>query len=303
MTARNAVRDICRRRAPTLWFASAFVPASKRLAFRTVVAFCAMINDAFDALEGDACSIDVVNDVADRLQERVDAIYSGAIELPQPQFCDASQHVLGEMQGVVKRFEIPRQEFENLVAGLSSHLVVKRYATWASLEKQLRAIYGSEAMALAAVLGLQHSDAPRGIQDVAVAIGLTKSLLNFADEWKQNRLFLPLEDLARFRCAEQDLQPGNPSLTDAVRIQIERARALFRRGAESFVWFADDGSRLAASIIALSYASLLGRIERVQCDVFRSGGGLTVTAHLAKLPAAWRLARRTAEQPMIDVFG
>ena len=177
---------------------------------------------------------------------------------------------------------------------------VRRYATWASLQKFCDHTGGVEALAMACVLGVQNSDASKYAVSLGTAIRFTRMLANLKSDWERGRFFLPLEDLARFGYTERELAEGvvNPSFSELMKFEITRARELYRAGAEGICWLSEDGSRAAVAVITVKSAAILRDIEKAGYDVFRKplAGGMAKT--LLLLPAAWRLARRNADQSL-----
>ena len=89
---------------------------------------------------------------------------------------------------------------------------------------------------------------------------------------------------------------------DLMRFEVDRARSLYRRGADGLCHLSNDGSRLTAAAMAVVYGGILGAIERQGYDVYRARAHLTTGGKLARLPAAIRLARRVHGDPLPDVF-
>jgi phytoene synthase len=326
--AYSAVRDVCRRHAKDFFFASAFLTQPKRNGVYALYAFCRMIEEAIgvdDASLGGAAGLRhhpaVVSPASlesgtgcgsgsslqsrlDMLRERLDEIYDGRLELPQPESRSQAQHVLHALGWTVRRYEIPRQLFLELAEGHRMDAAVSRYATWKSLKKYCYHTGGVIGLMTACVLGMTNSGAGGQAVEMGNAMRFTKILRDVRRDWRRGRVYLPLEDMVRFRYAERDLgaRVVNDHFRDLMRFEIDRARRMYREAAEGVCWLAGDGTRLAASAIALLHAGTLAAIERRGYDVLsrpvRPTGGQT----FRRLSAAWRLARRPAQSPVPDVF-
>ncbi|MGH7215337.1 MAG: phytoene/squalene synthase family protein, partial [Tepidisphaeraceae bacterium] len=204
----------------------------------------------------------------------------------------------------VREYEIPRQHFLDLAAGCAMDLTVSRYATWSALERYCHHVDGTVGLIMGCVFGLRHSDASKQAVKMGVAMQLTNILRDIREDRDRGRIYLPLEDMVRFRYTERDLAAGvvNDAFRDLMRFEIARARALYREAAEGLCWLADDGSRLTASTMAVLSSGLLDAIERQGYDVFARRAGLTTGQKLRRLPKAWRLARRQSDEAMVHVF-
>jgi phytoene synthase len=238
------------------------------------------------------------------LRDRLDEIYAGTIELPSPAARSEAQHALHAFSMAVGRREIPREYFLEFAEGRRADLTVLRYATWRSLERHCHDTAGVLGLIAGAVLGLTHSDAGQYAVMLGNAMRLTDILLDLKPDWARGHVYLPLEDLARFRYSERDLANGvvNEPLRELMRFEIARARRMYHEAAEGLCWLAGDGSRLAASALAVIHSGLLGAIERQGYDVFNRRVHLTTAQKFRTLPAAWRLARREAGEPVPDLF-
>jgi phytoene synthase len=311
-----AARDLCRREFKDLFFAAAFLPAPKRRAVYAIASFCKMVADALSptATGGDppppstlgapSCSAGALDQTMALLVDRLDEIYEHRLDLPLPAFRDPTQHVLYAFARTVERYSIPKQLFLNFAQGCRMERSISRYATWPSLERYCYCGGGAVALAIGCVLGLQHSDAFDQVIQLGNAIKLTSILRDLKQDLARGRVYLPLEDLARFKVTQSDLFSGtvNGNFRRLMQFEIARARELYRKGAEGVCWLADDGSRLAASTMALFSSGILGAIERLHYEMFAKRPALTTVQKLRRLAPAWCLARRDASDPIPQVF-
>lgn len=293
----SAVRDLLRRRGGIFHFASFVLPPPKRDAVAAVFAFHFLLRDAIDRSDHTGDSIDARFELFGR---RLDEIYSGRLELPNPPFRDTAQHTLAAIAQTINRYEIPRQLFLDLAEARRMELTVQRYATWNALLRYCDQAAGALGRIVGCILGLRHSDAARQLATLAVAIRFTQMLCRIKADHTSGRIWLPLEDLARFGYSERQLAASE--VNDAGRAlmqhEIARAHQLYRDGAEAICWLADDGSRVAASIVAVTQATGLKEIERCGGDVFARSISPGIARQLARLGSIWRLARREDKEPM-----
>jgi phytoene synthase len=306
-----ASRAVCKEHAKSFYFASFFLPKHKRNAAYAVYAFCRMIDDAIDQDDASiestgrsSCGCGGVDARLSLFRDRLDEIYSGTLELPNSEFRSQTQHALFAFSKTVERYEIPKQHFVDLAEGCRMDLTIQRYATWNSLEKYCYHVAGVVGLIMSCVFGLRHSEA--GEQAIAMgnAMQLTNILRDLREDWLRGRIYLPLEDLARFGYTEADLSRGvvNDAFRRLMKFEVARARSLYREGSKGLCWLADDGSRLTASTMAVIYSGILDSIERQKYDVFRRRAHLTTGQKLRRLPASWRLAKREDGEPMPRVF-
>jgi phytoene synthase len=277
-----------------------FLPKEKRAAIETVAAFAEMLRavvacEPARAVVAGSCGSDVVPLV----RSRIDDVYAGAIELPRAEFRDDAQRTLAAVMDVVRHFEIPRQRWTDLLDGLVADASVRRYATWRAVERHCAQVGGNIAAIVAAVLGVTSSDIAFA-QRVGEASRLTQILTNMRADLSHDRIYLPLEDLARFRYSERELlaRESNDRFRELIRFEVARARDLFRDGSAGLCWLAGDGSRMAGATFVAMQTAVLDAIERANFDVFAADLRLSTARQLRQLPAAWRLARRRADEAM-----
>jgi phytoene/squalene synthetase len=285
-------------------FAARFLDRSRRDAVRAVAAFFGMIADAIgrDPAElsgghglrqhpavvspaGGCCGWGESEALLATFRDRLDQIYAGGLELPSPEARSTQQHALHALARTVERFDVRREHFLRFAEERARDATISRYPTWNRLEQHCRATGGSVAGAVGDVLGTQHSDAPAAIERLGIGLRLVQILRDVKPDRERERIYLPLEDLARCRYSERDLLAGtvNERLEELWRFEGERARMLLNAGASAIGWIAGDKSRLfAATMVALAEATLRRPIAKPY---------LTTAMRLRQLPAAWRLAR------------
>lgn len=311
----RAARQMCRG-----WedfaFAARFLEQSKRDAVCAVVAFFGMIADAIGrepaelsgagglrqhpavvSPAGACCSSGEADALLATFRTRLDEIFDGGLELPSPSSRSLQQHALHALAGTVSRFDVRREHFLRFAEERARDACIVRYPTWAKLQQHCSATGGSVAGAVGDVLGLQHSDAARGIDRLGAGLRLVQILRDIPADRGRGRIYAPLEDLARCRYSERDLLAGtmNDRLDALWKFEVARARTLLKEGAESICWIAGDKSRLMASVLVMLADATLRRPP--------TRPRLTTAMRLRQLPAAWRLARRQPGELLPAVMG
>jgi phytoene synthase len=102
-----------------------------------------------------------------------------------------------------------------------------------------------------------------------MALQLTNIIRDVAADLRNGRVYLPAEDMARFRVSEDDLGAGRltPAVSGLMRFECERARFYYTKAAAALPPV-DRRSLLAAEIMGAIYFEILRRIERSGYDVF-----------------------------------
>ena len=105
--------------------------------------------------------------------------------------------------------------------------------------------------------------------NLGVALQLTNILRDVAADFEGGRVYLPLEDLARFDVREADLGSGRVSdrIRELLAFEAGRARDYYARARDAKPPH-DRKALVAAEIMAAIYRALLREIERSGYDVF-----------------------------------
>jgi phytoene synthase len=250
-------------RKTSFYFSFLALPAPRRRAIEAVFDFCRAVDDSVD-LERDSLRAAAA---ADAWRAEIARVFDGGSpETPQGR----------ALQGFVEPFHLPRGQFDALVDGVAMDAAPRRYATFADLEPYCHRVASSVGLMCAEIFGYRDPAVLTYARDLGVALQLTNILRDVGVDYRAGRLYLPLEDLARFGCTEDDIrreveQAGRGVRSPAVRNVLEhhgaRARIYFSRAARALPRN-DARSFVPAGIMQAVYFDLLERIEARGYDVF-----------------------------------
>jgi phytoene synthase len=244
-------------RDTNFYYSFLVLPPAKRRAIVSVWDFCRAVDDAVDESEpGDEA-------VSRRLEfwRREVAL---AFEGGRPESSQGRA-----LQPLVAEFGLPRQPFLDLVDGVAMDVGQRRFDTFDDLRVYCYRVASTVGLMCLAIFGARGAQAERYAVELGLALQLTNILRDVGVDLARGRLYLPLEDLRRFGCTEDDLRGG--SLSDGVRAllahQAARARAHYAEARAALP--RPDARRLvAAEIMGAIYKALLARIEARGFDVF-----------------------------------
>jgi phytoene synthase len=182
---------------------------------------------------------------------------------------------------------------ENIAAFMQSMKMdthVFRYPTYEDLAVYT---YGSAAVVglmMCRVVGVVDERAGEHAETLGVAMQLSNFLRDVAEDWARGRVYLPLEDLARFDYAEEDLGAGvvDERFVELMRFEIGRTRRLYAVADEG-IGYIPRGRRYPVVVARELYAAILERIEAHGYDVFSRRAQ---TSRAEKLGVAARCAAR-----------
>lgn len=246
-------------RDSSFYYSFLVLPRDQRHAILTVWDFCRAVDDAVD--EAAAGQRAAVAELA-RWRREIAACFGST----RP---DTDQG--RRLKPLVGRFGLPRRPFEDLIDGVEMDLTRRRYETFEILYQYCLRVASAVGLICLEIFGARHARSRDYATHLGVALQLTNIIRDVPEDLARGRIYIPLEDLARFGCTEDELETGRltPAVQDLLRYQCSRARQYYRRAAESLPP-ADARRLVAARIMGAIYFELLGRVERRGCDVFSS---------------------------------
>jgi phytoene synthase len=255
--------DECKRlnalHGKTYYLATLLLPAAKRPPVHALYGFARFADE-------------IVDDLASTLspQEKADALRTWGDSVLADLRNGESNDLIGRaLVDTVKKYSIPLDYFDAFMTSMEMDLTVTRYKTYEDL---MTYVYGS-----AVVIGLEmlpilgYSD-PRAIE-AATALGTAFQLANFirdiGEDIDRGRIYMPLDDLARFGVSEEMLlkRELTPEIIEAIKYQIERVRDL-QDQAEAGIKYLDPISRPCIRAASELYCGIVDEIEANGYDIF-----------------------------------
>lgn len=255
--------DECKRlnalHGKTYYLATLLLPAAKRPPVHALYGFARFADE-------------IVDDLASTLspKEKADALRTwGNTVLADLEKGESNDLIGRALVDTVKTYSIPLTYFEAFMTSMEMDLTVTRYKTYDDL---MTYVYGS-----AVVIGLEmlpilgYSD-PRAIE-AATALGTAFQLANFirdiGEDIDRGRIYMPLDDLARFGVSEEMLlkRQLTPEIIEAIKYQIARVRDLQAK-AEAGIDYLEPISRPCIRAASELYCGIVDEIEANGYDIF-----------------------------------
>ena len=233
------------------------LPAPRRQAMEVVYAFCRAVDDGVDRWGGTGVG---ARRELDLWRRELSACPDGFPTHP----------IAVALGPVIRRFQIPPENFEAVIAGVEMDLEIRRYATFEELTLYCRRVASAVGLISIRVFGCRHPASARYAENLGIALQLTNILRDLKSDAQRDRIYLPQEDLKRFGYSEPDLAAGRmtESFHRLMAFESERARSFFQGAAEALRESGEGGSLIPAQIMGGVYARLLDRIVGVEYDVF-----------------------------------
>jgi len=262
-----ACRAIARREAKNFYYAFLALPEARRNAICAIYAF---MRQADDLADDESLSRD---ERRRRMQGWLGAwhdVLRGA---------DTADAVFVAVRDAITRFHIPPALLDELVAGTAMDLdraVTGEPDTYATFEELYRYCYlVASVVGLVCIRIFGYSDprAEKLAEETGIAFQLTNILRDVAEDASRNRVYLPLEDLAKHGVSLESLlhrQPGAPPSASERALLAESfgRAAMYYESAKQLLPLIDRESRPALWVLVRIYHRLLLRIHLGRYDVF-----------------------------------
>ena len=174
-----------------------------------------------------------------------------------------------DVRGLYAKYSITPPMLDEIIDGVEMDLRNVRYQTFEEL--RLYCYRVASAVGLVSIEIFGYRDA--ACRDYAIELGLALQMTNIirdvGKDLNNGRVYLPLEDLARFDYPESDLRARryNDAFVRLMEFQSQRAEEFFSRAA-ALLPREERRSMVAAEIMASVYHALLRRMKTDRFRVF-----------------------------------
>ncbi len=269
--------QITRRSRSSFYYAFILLPPERRRALHAVYAFCRFIDDIADdeAIREPALLLR-------RWREELDRVYAGV----------PTRALSRALADSARRFTIPRDLFVEIIAGVEMDLSRKRYRTFEELRPYCYRVASALGLICIEIFGYRNQSAKLYAENLGLALQLTNIIRDVGEDAARGRIYLPLEDLARFNVSEDEILGGvySPNFVRLMDFEAKRARELYAK-AQSALAPEDRATLLTAEAMRLIYAALLERIVKSNYRVLDRRHSLSAPRKLYLVGRAWAVGR------------
>jgi squalene synthase HpnC len=215
-------QEYCRRLARSHYenfsVASWFLPAPLRRHFFNVYAYCRISDDLGDEVGDTAASLQLL----DQWETELNACYDGHPRHP----------VFVALAETVRKFEIPKHEFVDLLTAFRQDQEVGRYETFNDLLGYCRYSANPVGHLVLYLCGYRDSERQLLSDYTCTALQLANFWQDVGADYAKGRIYLPLEDLRRFGVSEEAIRDNEntSAFREMLKFEVERAREWFAQG-------------------------------------------------------------------------
>jgi len=271
-------------RASNFHYAFLVLSRPQRRAIHAVYGFCRVADDAVDHAD----SVDAARAGLLTWRRELDRIYQGTPETP----------VGLRLAPVVAAYHLPREHFDELLLGVAMDIGRPRYQTFEELSRYTYRVASTVGLLCLPIFGVGGDAAQRYAVERGLSLQLTNIIRDVKADAAMGRIYLPLDELAAFEYAEDDLLASRhtPAFERLMAFQCRRAREAHQR-AQALL--PDPRRLLVPEIMGRTYEALLDRIETSGYRLFDKPVRLAASTKAAIALTSWagvRLARPAPHQ-------
>jgi squalene synthase HpnC len=281
-----------RAREESFPVAARVLPREDRRHLLALYGFARLADELGDELDGDRLA------ALDWLAGELDNAYRGVARHP----------LMRTLQATLAERSLPREPFMRLIDANRIDQHMSSYETWEQLRSYCRLSANPVGELVLCVFGLSTPERIALSDRVCTALQLAEHLQDLGEDVTRGRMYIPAEDLARFRCSHEQLAmlvshagmgldlggvpvgfpaPGEDSrrsaeqLREAISFEVTRARELLACGVD-LVAGVPGRPKLAVAAFVAGGRAALDAIERARFDVL---GGTRRASHARRLGA------------------
>lgn len=234
-------------------YSFSFLPKDEREAINSIYAFFSYIDNIVDETPTvNQIEIDKKLRRLEFWENSINSIYSRK----------ENSKLLKPLVKTIDRFLIPKQYFTTLIDGCKSDLINYRYETFDDLKKYCYSVASIVGLTCIEIFGYKYEETKNYAINLGYAFQLTNIIRDIKIDKDRGYIYIPKEDLIRFKYSEEDLfnEVYNENFVELMSFQVKRAREYYHK-ARSFLRPDERNRLIAAEIMDDIYCRLLDKIE------------------------------------------
>src|SRR5204862_4262466 len=140
----------------------------------------------------------------------------------------------GDVRELMRKYSLPPEMFDEIIAGVKMDLSIKRYQTFDELRVYCYRVASAVGLVSIEIFGYRNPACKEYAIQLGLALQMTNIIRDVGKDLRADRIYLPLEGLARFNYSEKELQNRHyhDRFVRLMQFAVERARHFFARAAE-----------------------------------------------------------------------
>ena len=272
MTPDQYCQDKAARSGSSFYYSFLFLPPERRRAITALYAFCREVDDVVD----ECADSEVARIKLAWWRKQIAGTFAGSAQHPVAQ----------ALIPLVRVFNLPQDRFRDIIDGMEMDLRYNRYPDFATLQSYCYRVAGVVGLMAAEIFGYRDPATLRYAENLGTAFQLTNIIRDVGEDARRGRVYLPLDELARFGLSATDVihRHDSEALQHLIEFQIGRAEEYYRLAFASLPE-QDRKAQRPGLVMAAIYRKVLEEIRNSGCTVLDRRTSLTP---IRKLWIAWR---------------
>jgi phytoene synthase len=247
MTPEQYCQDKTAKSGSSFYYSFRFLSQSRRLAITALYAFCREVDDIAD----ECMDLSVAKTKLNWWRSEIDRLYQN-----QPQ-----HPVAKALLSAIHTYQLDAEHFMEIIDGMEMDLNYNRYQDFKQLQLYCYRVASVVGLLSAQIFGFNNRKTLKFAHDLGMAFQLTNIIRDVGEDARRNRIYLPLDELAKFGVSEDDLLASRESIAvkRLLDFQIERAESYYDKALGALP--AEDHKNQRVSLMMASiYRTLLREI-------------------------------------------
>jgi phytoene synthase len=258
----------------SFYYSFRFLSPDKRRAITALYAFCREVDDVVDE-----CSDENVARVTlNWWRAEVAAIYQGVPQHP----------VARALAPLAEQFKLRQEHLLEIIDGMEMDLAHHSYASFTELQPYCYRVASVVGLLAAEIFGYTERATLKYAHDLGLAFQLTNIIRDVGEDARRGRIYLPLDELARFGVLPDDIFAARETegFHKLMQFQVERARRFYQQALAQLP-AADKKSQRTGLIMAAIYLATLDEVVASGCHVLKERVSLTPVRKLWLAYKTW----------------
>jgi len=288
--------EICRKEtqqwAKTFYLGTLLLPQEKRKAIWAIYVWCRRTDEIMDSVEASTKSQEELSDNLDEWEENTKNVFKGNIK----------SELDSVLLDTIEKYPQSIQPYLDMIDGQRMDLNKFRYKDFDELKLYCYRVAGTVGLMTQNVMGIDsaYTSAPWSAMpdpsEAAIALGIANQLTNIlrdvGEDRQRGRIYLPQEDIEKFKYSEEELLKGeiNNQWKALMNFQLTRARDWFQKAEDGIKWLSSDARWPVWTSLRL-YRGILDSIERLDYDVFNNRAFVKNSVKALEIPISFLISR------------
>ncbi|MDD2833621.1 MAG: presqualene diphosphate synthase HpnD [Methylotenera sp.] len=215
MTPKQYCQEKAANSGSSFYYSFIFLPQKKREAITALYAFCREVDDIVD----ECTELKVAQVKLAWWKDEIRNLYLGNPIHP----------VTKALEAHVKEYQLSEEHFLEIIDGMEMDLNFNRYQDFKQLQLYCYRVASVVGILSAQIFGFINRQTLKFAHDLGLAFQLTNIIRDVGEDARRHRIYIPLEDLAKFNVSEEDILNSRESVNvkNLLDYQIERAENLY----------------------------------------------------------------------------